>query len=54
VGRGFDEVVMVRGGRVVAAGPTHETLTTERLEEVYEVKLECVEHAGERVWVIRG
>ncbi|MEM1347291.1 MAG: ABC transporter ATP-binding protein [Myxococcota bacterium] len=54
VERAFDEVVMLRAGRVVAAGPTHETMTAERLEEVYEVEVACVEHRGQRVWVVGG
>lgn len=39
-----DAVIVLRDGRVVAAGPTHETLTPSLLREVYEVEATVLRH----------
>ncbi|HEY0260072.1 MAG TPA: ATP-binding cassette domain-containing protein [Lacisediminihabitans sp.] len=39
-----DHVVVLRGGRVFAAGPTSEVLTAELIREVYGVRASVIEH----------
>ena len=43
----FSHVLLLRGGRVVAAGPLAETLTAEALSETFDMKL-ALETRGER------
>jgi iron complex transport system ATP-binding protein len=49
---GFTHLLLLRGGRVVAAGPVEETLTAENLEETFAMPLD-VERRGER-WTARA
>ena len=44
---GFTDVLMIRGGRVVAAGPIPLTLTAENLSETFGLPLLLEQH-GER------
>jgi len=43
---GFDHVALLRWGRLVAAGPTHETLCSETLTAAFGLPLEVAEAAG--------
>ena len=49
-----DGVVLVRGGKVVAQGPTAEVLTAERLEALYGVPIAVAEHGGQRLFAPRS
>jgi iron complex transport system ATP-binding protein len=42
-------VVLMRNGRVLAAGPTHEILTAPNLTQTYGVPVDVIEIAGRRV-----
>ncbi|MGC9467155.1 MAG: ABC transporter ATP-binding protein [Anaerolineae bacterium] len=42
-------VVLMRGGRVLEAGPLDEVLTSERLTETYDVPVEVIDIEGRRV-----
>ena len=48
-GRYADRVVLMDGGRTVAAGPPAEVLTEQRLSEAFGVRIEIVERHGVRV-----
>ena len=43
---GFTDILMLRGGRVVAAGPIESTLTAENLSETFGVTLELDRHGA--------
>ena len=49
---GFTDILMLREGRVVAAGPIESTLTAENLSETFGMPLELEQH-GER-WSARA
>ena len=49
---GFTDILMLREGRVVAAGPIESTLTAENLSETFGLALELDRH-GER-WSARA
>lgn len=42
----MERVILMRGGRIVADGPTRETLTAERLSGLFGLKLELMERGG--------
>lgn len=42
----MDRVILMRGGRIVADGPTRETLTAERLSGLFGLPLELTERGG--------
>jgi iron complex transport system ATP-binding protein len=46
----FKHGLVLREGRVAAAGPTHEILTASLLEEVYGVKIDRLEESRGRLW----
>lgn len=47
----IDRVVLMQGGRIIADGPKRELLTSDRLSELFGVKLEVEERGGEfRLW----
>jgi iron complex transport system ATP-binding protein len=48
---GFTHVMLLRAGRVVAAGPMHEALTSENLSATFDVPLDVTENGGR--WVAR-
>jgi iron complex transport system ATP-binding protein len=48
----FESTLVMRDGRVAAAGPTREVVTGALLEEVYGVQIERLEQAGNRLWPI--
>jgi iron complex transport system ATP-binding protein len=50
----FERTIVLKGGRVLAAGTTVEVLTQPVFESLYETKLERLERAGGRVWPIWG
>jgi iron complex transport system ATP-binding protein len=50
-----DEVLLLKQGRVLAAGPTREVLTGERLQELYDVEMVTAElGSSERIYVPRA
>jgi iron complex transport system ATP-binding protein len=48
----FDHALVMRQGRIAAAGPTRDVVTAERLAAVYGVAVERVERAAGRAWPI--
>ena len=46
---GFSRVIMLRGGHVVASGPTAETMTDENLSATFDLDV-TVEHDAGRFW----
>ena len=48
---GFTHALLLRGGRVVAAGPLHDTLTARNLSITFDVPLEVIQDDGR--WVAR-
>jgi iron complex transport system ATP-binding protein len=40
------ELVLMRGGRVLAAGPTADVLTPDRVRELYDVEADVHHHAA--------
>jgi iron complex transport system ATP-binding protein len=48
---GFTHVLLLRGGRVVAAGPIEEVLTQEHLAQTFEMPLVLTHDAGR--WAAR-
>ena len=50
----FARTVVLREGRILAAGPTGDVLTRELFETLYDTRLDRLERAGGRVWPIWG
>lgn len=50
----FDRTLVMREGRVIAAGPTADVLTAELFERLYDTRLDRLERAGGRCWPIWG
>lgn len=50
----FDRTLVMRSGRVVAAGATREVVTAECVADVYGVTVDRLEHAHGRLWPIWG
>jgi iron complex transport system ATP-binding protein len=48
----FDRTLLMKAGQIVAAGPTYEVVTAERLTEAYRVDVERIEQSGGRLWPI--
>ena len=51
---GIQNTLMLRGGRVYAAGATREFVTRRAIEEVYETRVARIEESGGRMWPIWG
>lgn len=51
---GIEKTLVLRGGRVYRAGPTHDIVTRETIEGVYKTQLARIEQAGGRLWPIWG
>jgi iron complex transport system ATP-binding protein len=51
---GVEKTLVMRSGRVYRAGPTHEVVTLETIEEVYDTRLARIETSGGRLWPIWG
>jgi iron complex transport system ATP-binding protein len=49
---GIQNTLILRCGRVHCAGPTHEVVTRETIEEVYGTRLSRIEQSGGRLWPI--
>ena len=49
---GIDKTLILRAGRVHRAGPTHDVVTRETIEEVYNTRLARIETSGGRLWPI--
>ena len=49
-----DKTLVIRGGRVYRAGPTHDVVTRATIEEVYDTRLARIERSGGRLWPIWG
>jgi len=45
-------LVMIKEGRIIAAGPTEEVLTPERVRELYDVEVEVLRHGGSPLLVV--
>ena len=50
----FRRTLVMREGRVIAAGPTTDVLTPELFEKLYDTRLARLERAGGRCWPIWG
>jgi iron complex transport system ATP-binding protein len=48
----FERALIMRAGRVAAAGPTGDVITAELLEDVYGVSVDRIEECGGRLWPI--
>jgi iron complex transport system ATP-binding protein len=48
----FEQALVMREGRIAAAGPTRDVVTAPLLEEVYGVQIDRFEQAGGRLWPI--
>lgn len=51
---GIQHALILREGRVYAAGPTHEVVTRRTIEDVYRTRLARVERSGGRFWPLWG
>jgi iron complex transport system ATP-binding protein len=51
---GITKTLILRAGRVYRAGPTHDVVTRETIEAVYETRLARIERSGGRIWPIWG
>jgi iron complex transport system ATP-binding protein len=51
---GVASTLVLRAGRVYAAGPTRDVLTRETIEAVYQTRLARIERSGGRLWPIWG
>jgi iron complex transport system ATP-binding protein len=51
---GIERTLILRSGRIHAAGPTRDVLTRETIESVYQTRLARIERSGGRVWPIWG
>ncbi|MCB1274500.1 MAG: ABC transporter ATP-binding protein, partial [Leucobacter sp.] len=51
---GFTHVLLLRGGRVQAAGPIDETMTAENLELAFGMPFELTRHEGRFAAVARA
>jgi iron complex transport system ATP-binding protein len=49
---GIQNTLILRGGRVHCAGPTHDVVTRETIETVYNTRLSRIEESGGRLWPI--
>lgn len=50
----FDHTIVIKSGRVLAAGTTAEVLSQPVFESLYDTRIERLERAGGRVWPIWG
>jgi iron complex transport system ATP-binding protein len=48
----FERALVMRAGRLVAAGPTRDVVTAELLEQLYGVKVDRLEQSASRLWPI--
>lgn len=51
---GVEQTLVIRAGRVYHAGSTHEVVTRETIEDVYDTRLSRIERSGSRLWPIWG
>jgi iron complex transport system ATP-binding protein len=51
---GIEKTLILRAGRIHAAGPTHEVVTRPAIEEVYNTRLARIETVSGRLWPIWG
>ncbi|MGD9634533.1 MAG: hypothetical protein AB7U97_14730, partial [Pirellulales bacterium] len=51
---GIERTLILRNGRVHAAGPTHAVVSRETIEEVYDTRLARIESSAGRLWPIWG
>lgn len=51
---GVEKTLVLRAGTVFRSGPTHEVVTRETIEEVYDTRLARIEKSGNRLWPIWG
>jgi iron complex transport system ATP-binding protein len=51
---GIANTLILRGGRIYAAGPTPKVVTRETIEVVYQTRLGRIEESGGRLWPIWG
>jgi iron complex transport system ATP-binding protein len=51
---GVEKTLVMRSGRVFLAGPTHEVVTRETIENVYDTRIARIENSGQRLWPIWG
>jgi iron complex transport system ATP-binding protein len=50
----IQNTLILSGGRIQAAGPTHSVITRESIEEVYQTRLSRLESSGGRLWPLWG
>jgi iron complex transport system ATP-binding protein len=48
----FDRTLLMQGGCIVAAGPTQDVATAQRIAAIYGVEIERLENVGGRLWPI--
>jgi iron complex transport system ATP-binding protein len=51
---GITSTLILRDGRIHAAGPTQMVVTREAIESVYRTRIARIEHSGGRLWPIWG
>jgi iron complex transport system ATP-binding protein len=51
---GIGHTLILRDGRVFAAGPTRDVVTRANIEDVYQTRLARIEESGRRLWPIWG
>jgi iron complex transport system ATP-binding protein len=51
---GIQSTLILRDGRVHAAGPTHDVVTQATIEAVYDTRLARIEQSGGRLWPVWG
>ena len=51
---GVEKTLVLQDGRVFRSGPTHDVVTRETIEEVYDTRLTRIEKSGNRLWPIWG
>jgi iron complex transport system ATP-binding protein len=51
---GIQNTLILSGGRVHSAGPTHDVVTREAIESVYNTRLARIERSGGRLWPLWG
>ena len=49
---GFDQVLIMQGGRVAAQGPTAQMITRKTLTDLYDAPIEEIVKSGGRYWPI--
>lgn len=51
---GINRTLILRGGRVHSSGSTHDVVTRQAIEAVYDTRLARIEESGGRLWPIWG